>query len=71
MRAYSMKMPEQTYYEQVRGFGEWPYPGKLLWVFCKRRLDIERPEVTLTARSPVEIVSELQARWIRRCRDCP
>lgn len=53
-------------YEQVLELGEWPYPGKPCWVFSRRRLEVTRPEVTVTAQAPSAAVSELEARGLRR-----
>jgi dihydrofolate reductase len=53
-------------YEQCLTFGEWPYPGKPCWVFSHGRIKIAGPGVTLTIQDPHEMVSELQARKLRR-----
>ena len=50
-------------YEQLR---EWPYPGKPGWVFSQRPLTIAQPQITLTTQSPLQIITELQARGLRR-----
>ena len=53
-------------YEKSLSFGEWPYPGKLCWVFSRGRLEISRPDANVTARSPAEVVAEIAARGLRR-----
>lgn len=53
-------------YEQSLTFGEWPYPGKLCWVFSRHLREAAQPEVITTAQSPDEIVATLQARGVRR-----
>jgi dihydrofolate reductase len=55
----------RTTYEQVLTFGPWPYAGKLSMVFSRRPLAPEAG-VTLTARSPVDVAAELDARNLRR-----
>lgn len=53
-------------YDKILGFGAWPYPGKPCWVFSHRKTDIALAEVTLTAQSPIEVVSAMAARGLRR-----
>lgn len=53
-------------YEQCLTFKDWPYPGKPCWVFSRRTLKATRPEVTLTAQNPRDVVSEAAARGHRR-----
>jgi len=53
-------------YEQILGFGDWPYPDKPCWVFSHRDLPVSRSEVRLTRRTPLEVVSELQTHGLRR-----
>jgi dihydrofolate reductase len=53
-------------YEQVLSFGNWPYAGKPTWVFSRRQLTVEVPEVTATDRDPREVVGELAARHFQR-----
>jgi dihydrofolate reductase len=48
-------------YEQVLTFESWPYPGKPCWVFSRRSLAPARPEVRVTAESPREVATELDA----------
>jgi dihydrofolate reductase len=53
-------------YQQSLAFSEWPYPGRPSWVLSQRRLRPARRDVSVTARSPREVVAELQARGHRR-----
>lgn len=53
-------------YEQALTFGEWPYPGKPAWVFSSRTLSSARDDVTVTDRTPVQVVAELEARGVER-----
>jgi dihydrofolate reductase len=53
-------------YEQILGFGDWPYPDKPCWVLSHLDLPVSRSEVRLTLRTPLEVVSELQAQGLRR-----
>ena len=53
-------------YEQILSFGEWPYPEKSCCVFSQRHLKTKQPEVTLTNKSPKEVVPELEGRNLRR-----
>ncbi|MEG3435742.1 dihydrofolate reductase family protein [Pannus brasiliensis CCIBt3594] len=53
-------------YEQILGFGSWPYPGKPCFVFSRTPLSGEIPEVTFTPANPRETVAELRERgWGR------
>lgn len=45
---------------------EWPYPGKHTWVFSRRNLQSNRPDVTITSAPPNEIVRVLQERGCKR-----
>ncbi len=53
-------------YEQVLGFGEWPYTGKPCWVCTSRRLEQALPEVAFTASEPTRTLSELETRGLDR-----
>lgn len=53
-------------YEQILGFGEWPYAGKPCWVCTSRRLETAAPGVVLTSREPTEVVAELKAQNLHR-----
>lgn len=53
-------------YEQSLTFGEWPYPGKPVWVFSRAPRDPGRPDVTVTDRAPADVLADLDARGVRR-----
>ncbi len=38
-----------TTYEQVLGFGDWPYPGKLSYVLTHRNLTTERDDISFVS----------------------
>ncbi len=46
-------------YEQVLNFGEWPYPGRQVFVFTRRLLERATPDVDLTDQRPSEFVHNL------------
>ncbi len=52
-------------YEQVLGFGEWPYPGRQVFVFTHRPLERITPDVSLTEQHPSEFVHGLDRAGIR------
>ena len=53
-------------YVQSLGFGEWPYPDKPCWVFSGSINSSVPDGVTVTDRSPREVVSELSERDVTR-----
>lgn len=53
-------------YEQSLGFGEWAYPGKPCWVFSGSVATSAPDDVTVTDRSPQQVVAELGERGISR-----
>ena len=53
-------------YEQILGFGAWPYPDKPCWVFSHRDLPVPHSGVRLTRGTPLEVACELQTQGIRR-----
>ena len=53
-------------YEKSLSFGEWPYPGKLCWVFSRGRLEPSAAGVKATAREPAEVVAQIAALGLRR-----
>ena len=55
-----------TTYEQVIGWGDWPYPGKPCWVFSSRDLPLERPELILAKNGPRSALEEIAARGLKR-----
>jgi dihydrofolate reductase len=50
----------RTTYDQVRGFGDWPYPGKPTVVFTHDPPDPDLPDVSFTADDPAEVVASLR-----------
>jgi len=52
-------------YEQVLSFGEWPYPGRAVFVFTRRPLERITPDVSLTKQHPSEFVHGLDKAGIR------
>ncbi|MGQ0657941.1 MAG: dihydrofolate reductase family protein [Chromatiales bacterium] len=53
-------------YEKSLALGEWPCPGKPTWVFTRRSLRAAEASVTLTAATPVQLMSELDAQGLLR-----
>lgn len=53
-------------YEQMIGFGDWPYVGTPTWVFSSRDLEADRPDVTITDSSPAAVLKQLDVRGVRR-----
>ena len=53
-------------YEQIVEFGTWPYLEKPSWVLSRRSIEIQHPEVTLTAKSSAQVVDELLSRHVKR-----
>ncbi|TDB39111.1 MAG: dihydrofolate reductase [Actinobacteria bacterium] len=53
-------------YEQSLTFGEWPYPGKPVWVFSRRPLAVGGDDVMVTDRKPREVLGEIESRGLRR-----
>lgn len=53
-------------YETSLAFEEWPYPGKPCCVFSHGNVRSLSPDVTRTAQSPVQIVSEMATRGLQR-----
>lgn len=49
-------------YEQILGFGEWIWPGKLTYVFTTKSLKGERPEVVLVHENVSTFMSQLQSK---------
>jgi dihydrofolate reductase len=53
-------------YEQSLTFGDWPYPGKPVWVFSARPLPTPAAGVTVTEASPESVVARLEEIGIAR-----
>jgi dihydrofolate reductase len=58
----------RTTYDQVRGFGDWPYPNKRVWVLTSRPLDDGAPPGVKVMNDPAALVETLRTRgglvWI-------
>ena len=49
-------------YDQVRTFGDWPYPGKPSHIFTSRLPEqSDNPDVFFTDKSPAELLAEIPA----------
>lgn len=53
-------------YQQVLGFGAWPYADKPCWVMSRQSIPVELPGVTLSAEPPGALMERLAARGHRR-----
>ena len=53
-------------FAQALGFGTWPYAGKPSWVFSHRAIAAPPQNVTVTARTPAEVLAEIEAGGISR-----
>ncbi len=53
-------------FEQSLSFPEWPYAGKPCWVFSRRKIQVPRPDVSVTAGDPRRVMEALYARGLRR-----
>ena len=53
-------------YEQVIGWGPWPYPGRPCWVFSSRDLALEGPDLLLAKNGPRATLEEIAARGLKR-----
>ncbi len=58
-------MGRQTY-EQVQGFGRWPYEGKPVTVFSHHPLRIPFPDASSSSAAPAEVLADFESRGIRR-----
>ncbi|MEE9161911.1 MAG: dihydrofolate reductase family protein [Candidatus Neomarinimicrobiota bacterium] len=48
-------------YEQVLGFGDWPYAGRPTYVLSRRDLEHQRGEVTIAPTRPDSLLQKLDA----------
>jgi len=55
-----------TTYEFALKFGSWPSPNTPSWVFTHRKLKKLHPSITLTSRTPRQVVELLKGRGVRR-----
>src|SRR5205823_13581545 len=53
-------------YEFALKLGHWPSPDKLSWVFTRRDLPLLHPSITLTGKSPRDVLELLASRGLRR-----
>ena len=54
-------------YEQILGFGDWPYAGKPSYVFTHQTLRTERKDVIFTqGQEPERVISEMEAQGYKR-----
>lgn len=56
----ALAMGRRTY-EQVLGFGEWPYPGKPAYVFTSNPPDATAPGVEFVCEDPADLVCRIAA----------
>ncbi len=55
-----------TTYEQVLGFGDWPYPGKFSYVLTSRDLSTTRTDVCFVKGSVEEVVEDVKKKGYKR-----
>ncbi|MGD9253909.1 MAG: dihydrofolate reductase family protein [Holophagae bacterium] len=55
-----------TTYEQVLGFGEWPYGETPCWVLSSQRLPAASKGVTVTPFDPAAVLSAIEAQGMQR-----
>lgn len=53
-------------YEQVLGFGDWPYQDKPCWVMSQRALTPAHDQVRITPQSPQQILAEADKLGLQR-----
>ena len=53
-------------YEQILGFGQWPYAGKPAYIFAHNKNMAASGDVTVTNRTPAEVAIELRTKNVRR-----
>ena len=53
-------------YEFALKLGAWPSPNTPSWVFTRRELKQLHPSITLTSRTPRQVVELLKARGVKR-----
>lgn len=56
----------RTTYEQVLGFGDWPYRDKPCWVMSRHPVQAAPSEIIATNFSPPEVLAEIEARGFER-----
>ncbi|MBD2128904.1 dihydrofolate reductase family protein [Microcoleus sp. ZQ-A2] len=55
-----------TTYEQVLGFGDWPYPGKFSYVLTTRNLSTTRTDVRFVKGGVEEVVEDVKKKGYKR-----
>ena len=55
-----------TTYEQVLGFGDWPYPGKFSYVLTRRNLSTTRTDVCFVKGGVEEVVKDVNKKSYQR-----
>ncbi len=55
-----------TTYEQVLGFGDWPYPEKLSYVLTRRKLSATRADVKIVQGGIAEVIEDTKKHGFQR-----
>jgi len=53
-------------YEQILGFGDWPYPGKLSYVFTRKPMESSNKEIEFVSDDIQGFIQELENRNIKK-----
>lgn len=53
-------------YEQILGFGDWPYPGKLSYIFTRKSMESSNEEIEFVSDDIQEFINELERRKIKK-----
>lgn len=53
-------------YEQILGFGDWPYHGKLSYIFSRKRMESTNKEIEFVSDNIQEFIRELERRSIKK-----
>ena len=48
-------------YKQILGFGEWGWPDKHTYVFTSKKIETDKPYISITHDSPFEFMAKLKA----------
>lgn len=49
-------------YEQILGFGDWPYAGKMTWVMTSQPFVSQRDDVIISHQSPADVIAAIRGR---------
>lgn len=49
-------------YKQILGFGEWGWPDKHTYVFTSKKIETDKPNISITLDSPLEFMTKLKDR---------